>query len=118
MLGAMAIESDSASRQAEGACGPGAAACSAGLSPGPGAIFSVADLSGSLAGASAGRAFGNGTDRCRMARRGFGLLSPNRPLQGTRADLRATAGPQGAQTASRAAAPVTSIAAWERPARP
>ena len=56
MLGAIAICSDSASRQAEG----GGAAVAAGGSLSKGACFATAGCSDPVAGASAGRGIGNG----------------------------------------------------------
>ena len=94
MLGAMAISSVSASRQAEGAGGAGVA-CSAGLSVSAGARFPAAGLSGSLAGASAGRGLGNGTEAESAARRAFGLACANGSLRGAcdqTSDFRAAAG--------------------------
>jgi hypothetical protein len=127
MLGAMAIASVSASRQAEGGGGadtdgadtdcpgtPGTVACSAGLSPGGiveafGAAGDGAGFSASIAGASAGRGIGSGTFE-ETNLRGLGRLSPNRPPQGNESDFRATAGPDGAQTDNTTAAMVTKTA--------
>src|SRR5450432_1035116 len=83
MLGAMAIASVRASRQADGGGGAGGAggdvACSAGLSVAAGAGFAATGFSGSVTGASAGRDFGNGIDGgIAAARRGLGLGSPKR----------------------------------------
>jgi hypothetical protein len=57
---------------------------------------------------------GSGTDLDSMARRGFGLLSPNRPLHGANSNFRATAGPDGTKIASSIAAALT-IATSPRP---
>ncbi len=112
-LGAIAIASVSASRQAEG-CGAGAA-CSAGLSA-SGACFSAAGFSVSAEGASAGRGLGNGTaTRCTVPRSRGGLV-PNRSPHGSWADLRAAAGSVDRQS-NKAAATVT-IAAPLRPKAP
>jgi hypothetical protein len=70
-------------------------------------------VSASIAGASAGRGFGNGT--VRAVRRGFGRLSPNRPLQGSRAAWRAAAADTvGPHSISTTAAAVTIPAALQR----
>ena len=76
MLGAMAISSDSASRQAEGGGGAGAAgaACFC-VSLSTGAGFASSGCSGSVAGASAGRGFGSGT-ALRAARPGAASERP------------------------------------------
>ena len=94
MLGAIAIASVSASRQAEGGGGAGGGLLGRlvgsrrGRLPGSGLAGSAADRPGlglvaarAALGASAGRGAGSGT--ASTARRGFfGLLSPNKPLQG------------------------------------
>ncbi len=125
MLGAIAIASVSASRQAEGGGGDGAA-CSTGFSVSGGAGFSAAGFSGSglldfAVGASAGRGFGSGTEAGSAARRGLGLRSPNRSPQGAcgqAPDLRAAAaGPVCAPSIRTTAATVT-IAAPVRPMLP
>ena len=83
MLGAMAISSDSASRQAEGGGGAAALRRSAGLSAvGGRGGWLAAGFSGSAAGASAGRGFGNGTEAGWIAPRSFGGRCPNRSPQG------------------------------------
>jgi hypothetical protein len=111
MLGAMAISSVRASRQAEGGGGAAGAACSVGFPVSAGVCFLAPDLSGSAAGASAGRALGNGTDAGSAVRPSFGPRSPenSRPVSGGQApDFRAAAaGPACAQSISRIAATVT-----------
>jgi hypothetical protein len=128
MLGAIAIASVSANRQAEGVGGAGTAvACSAGLSPGGlvGALgasggFSATGFEGSTtAGASAGRGFGSGTDTGNKAvertdLRGLGLFAPNRLPHGNGSDLRAAAGPDGTPIDST----TTTAAANTAPVRP
>ena len=108
MLGAMAISSVRASRQAEGGGGAAGAACSVGS---PGVCFLAPDLSGSAAGASAGRALGNGTDAGSAVRLSFGPRSPESSLPAPRdqaPDFRAAAaGAICAQSISRMAATVT-----------
>src|SRR5438128_3717292 len=111
MLGAMAISSVRASRQAEGGGGAAGAACSAGFSVPPGVCFLAPDLSGSAAGASAGRALGNGTEAGSAVRLSFGprsgeslLPTPCDPATDFRA---AAAGAACAQSISTTAATVT-----------
>jgi hypothetical protein len=108
MLGAMAISSVKASRQAEGGSGAAGAACSAGS---PGVCFLAPDLSGSAAGAPAGRALGNGTDAGSAVRPSFGPRSRESSLPasgGQGPDFRAAAaGAACAQNISRMAARVT-----------
>jgi hypothetical protein len=108
MLGAMAISSVKASRQAEGGGGAAGAACSAGS---PGVCFLAPDLSGSAAGASAGRALGNGTDAGSAVRLSFGPRPRENSLPASSdqaPDFRATAtGAACAQNISRMAATVT-----------
>src|SRR5437763_704105 len=71
ILGAMAISSVSAKRQAEG--GGGACEASSLDFPfSPGICFAAAGSAGALAGASGGRRFGSGTEAVRKARLAFG----------------------------------------------
>src|SRR6266480_4369396 len=118
MLGAMAISSVRASRQADGGGGAAGAACSAGS---PGACFLAPDLSGSAAGASAGRALGNGTDAGSAVRLSFGLRRPESPLPASSdqaPDFRAAAaGKTCPHSISRMAATVTGLSPQAQPAQ-
>src|SRR5436309_13430298 len=107
MLGAMAISSVRASRQAEGGGGTAGAAGSAAFSVPAGVCFLAPDLSG----ASAGRALGNGTGAGSAVRLSFGprsgeslLPTPCDPATDFRA---AAAGAACAQSISTTAATVT-----------
>ena len=120
MLGAMAIASVSASRQAEGGGGSALSACSAGLSVGlpPGACSAAAGL--------LGRGLGRlGRARLRQRHRhaarpgaAFGGPTPNRSPQGAARHARARAWPaRSAAKQQRSRAAVT-IAAAVRPKAP
>ena len=116
MLGAIAIASVNASRQAEGG-GAGAACFAAGVSASSG--LPSMGLS-SMPGASAGRGLGNGIDEA-AARRCFGRASRNSSPQGAcdqAADLRAAAGSGCAQASTSSATPAVTIGRLPQPRPP
>src|SRR5947209_1461115 len=102
MLGAMAIASVSARRQADGGAGP----ASAGSPAWVGVSFPAAGFWGSIVGASAGRGFGSGTDAGSAARCSARLLPGGGSPQGCEGDRTVAADAIGVQSTSNAAAAI------------